>query len=75
MHGVRQDQLLRNIQHAAAFWQVGVDAWVSLKEVGKPHLVLGGEVFQRLFVIVRNGDDLILADNTATVGRQRIRHR
>ena len=72
MDGVRQDQLLRDVQDATAFWQIGVHPRVGFQHVGQPHLIFRRKVFQRLLVIIRNGDDLILTNQTAAVGRQRI---
>lgn len=70
MHGIRQNQLLRDVQDATALRQVSIHPRVGFQHVGKPHLIFRREVFQRLFVIIRNGNDLILTNQTAAIGWQ-----
>ena len=72
MHGIRQNQLLRDVQDATALRQVSIHPRVGFQHVGKPHLIFRREVFQWLFVIIRNGNDLILTNQTAAIGWQRI---
>ena len=73
MHGIRQDQLLRNVQHGAAFRQEGIHARVGFQHVRQTHLILCRKILQRLGVAFRNSNDLVLANQTATIGRQRVR--
>ena len=75
MNGIRQDQLLRNIQHGTCFWQIRVNARVRFQHVRQAQLVLCGEILQRLRVTLRHRHHLVLTHQTASVGRQGIRHR
>ena len=75
MNGIRQDQLLRDIQHGTRFWQIRVNARVRFQHVRQAQLVLRREVLQRLRVTFRNRHHLVLTHQTATVCRQRVRHR
>ncbi len=70
MHGVRQDQLLRNVQHGAALRQVRIDARVGFHHVGEAQLIFRSKIFQRLSVTFFNGHNLVLTYQTATVGWQ-----
>jgi hypothetical protein len=72
MHGVRQNQLLRDIQHGAALRQIGIHTRVGFQHVGQSHLVFSREIFQRLLVVIRNRNHLVLTNQSAAVGRQRI---
>lgn len=75
MNGIRQDQLLRNVQYSTAFRQEGIHTRVRFHHIGKSHLVLGGKILQRLSVTFRNGDHLILTNRATPVGWQRISYR
>ncbi|MNP21687.1 hypothetical protein D3C76_1143140 [compost metagenome] len=70
MDGVRQDQLLRNVQHGTAFRQIRVNTRVGFHHVGEAELIFCCEIFQRLGVAFFNGHNLVLTHQTATVGWQ-----
>ena len=55
--------------------QEGIHTRVRFHHIGKPHLVLGGKILQRLSVTFRNGDHLILTNQATPVGWQRISYR
>lgn len=75
MNGIRQDQLLRNIQHGTRFRQIRVNARVRFQHVRQAQLVLRSEILQRLRVTFWYRHNLVLAYQTATVCWQGIRHR
>lgn len=75
MNGIRQDQLLRNIQYGTRFWQIRVNARVCFQHVRQAQLVLCGEILQRLRVTFWYRHHLVFAHQTASVCRQGIRHR
>ncbi len=63
-HGVGQDQLLRNSQRRTGAWQIDIDPGLA-SSILLNLAVLGGKTFQRLGVIVRNGNGKCAAHQTA----------
>ena len=71
-HGVRQDQLLRNNQRRTGVRQIDIDTGVGLQHIAQPLAVLGSKTFQRLGVVLRDGDGKCAAHQTTSLRRQRI---
>ena len=75
VHGIRQDQLLWNVEYGTRFRQIRVNARVRFQHVRQAELILRREVFQRLSVTFRHRHHLVFTHQTASVCRQGIRHR
>lgn len=54
VHGIRQDQLLWNVEYGTRFRQIRVNARVRFQHVRQAELILRREVFQRLSVTFRH---------------------